>query len=202
MSGIKRPLFYAAGLVDSRTEMKSRIRRLPAEVQEALKKGALRLVDTVLYNTKPLLKTTRMFEEKDKYDLGICNVNGAKLEKNQCMLVTGLQFKVLPVYGDLKPNVFNASQDAVEYYGAVATGEFSMKIDRRIVIPETSNMVFWTEGESTGLSWRKFHKLANPLLIKEGEMIDLTVELATTTGFPEDSTLHLRVELFGTITTP
>ncbi len=75
----------------SRAEMEKHFKELPAHIREGLKKGELRLADTVIYSIKPALQTTiKMFETQDVQEIGLRNISNAKLPKNQALLVSGI----------------------------------------------------------------------------------------------------------------
>jgi hypothetical protein len=201
MSQLLKMIPYATAATGSRAEMEKRIRELPLSVQEGLKKGTLRFADTVIYATRLIEKTLRMFQEKDNRDPGICNLTGARLQKDQCMLVTGINIQPCITQGNSRAQILSALWTTMEGIPPLASGEFSLKIDRRMVIPETPNLVFKAEGDAMMGYTHSFYKLVNPVLIKEGELIDLTIELGTMANLPGWGQSYIKACLFGTITT-
>ena len=87
---------------------------------------------------------------------------------------------------------------ALENFPAIANGEFSLKANKKIIVPETSVAAFKTENiHSVPLG---YYKLANPRLIQDDILVEFTVELGTMDGL--DPKTQLYVGLHGTITTP
>ncbi len=192
--------FNAPG--SSRGEMERRFRRLPVHVQEGLKNGSLHLADTAIYSIKPMDRTIRMFEEKDDRELGLRNISGGRLEKNQCLLLTGLRIMSHVAPSASKEDIISGWDSAIEVFPPLVLGEFCLKVSQRIVIPETPNIVFRSEGDVTMGASPAYYKLANPVLINEEERIELTIELGSMkAGFP-GSLPYVKAALFGTITTP
>lgn len=183
----------------SRAEMEKHFAELPAHIKDGLAKGELRLADTVLYSIKKVAsKTIKMFETQDTKTIGINSLSAARLPKNQALLVSGI-FVVAGVPADLTPDkIMSAVYGKIEDFPSIATGEFSLKANKKVIVPETSMMVFKTanyNGVPVG-----YYKLANPRLIHDDILIETTIELGTMEGL--DPKTHLYVGLHGTITTP
>lgn len=183
----------------SRAEMEKHFAELPANVKEGLTKGELRLADTVVYSIKKVAsKTVKMFETQDTKSIGITSLSSARLPKNQALLVSGI-FILAGVPADLTTDkIMAAAYGKIEDYPALATGEFSLKANKKVIMPETSMAVFKTvnnQGVPMG-----YYKLANPRLIQDDILIEATVELGTMDGL--DAKTHLYIGLHGTITTP
>jgi hypothetical protein len=86
----------------------------------------------------------------------------------------------------------------LEDFPAIANGEFSLKANKKIIIPETSVAAFKTSNmHSVPLG---YYKLANPRLIHDDILLEFTVELGSMEGL--DPKTQLYVGLHGTITTP
>ncbi len=183
----------------SRAEMEKHFSELPAHIKEGLAKGDLRLADTVIYSIKPVSsKTIKLFETQDDKEIGLRNVSNAKLPKNQALLVSGIVLLAGIPTDTSKDKVMATRFDAIESFGPIANGEFSLKSNKKQIVPETSNGVFKT------LSMHNvpvgYYKLANPRLIQDDILIEFTVELGTMDGL--DPKTHVFVGLHGTITTP
>jgi len=183
----------------SRAEMEKHFAELPAHIKEGLSKGELRLADTVIYSIKKVAsKTIKMFETQDTKTIGINSLSAARLPKNQAMLVSGI-FVLAGIPAELTPDkIMAATYGKIEDFPAIATGEFSLKANKKVIVPETSMKVFKTsnyQGVPLG-----YYKLANPRLIHDDILIETTVELGTMDGI--DAKTHLYVGLHGTITTP
>jgi len=183
----------------SRAEMEKHFAELPAHIKAGLAKGELRLADTVIYSIKKVAsKTVKMFETQDTKTIGITSLSAARLPKNQAMLVSGI-FILAGTPADLTPDkIMAASYGKLEDFPAICTGEFSLKANKKVIMPETSMDVFKT-ANYTGVPLG-YYKLANPRLIHDDILIEATVELGTMDGL--DAKTHLFVGLHGTITTP
>lgn len=190
--------------IGSRAEMEKFEKELPKHVKEELRKGKLRYADTVIYSIKPVTsKVVKMFETHDDRQVGICNIANAKLPKNQCFLVSGIQVFVGFVVAagsqattdEILANTMNLGIQSVV---PLFTGEFSFKANQKTIVPETSNKVFMATGavgQPPG-----YYKLDNPRLIHDEWLIEFTFELGTTRGLPANSYVFLGLR--GTITTP
>jgi len=183
----------------SRAEMEKHFAELPAHIREGLSKGELRLADTVIYSIKKVAsKTIKMFETQDTKTIGINSLSAARLPKNQAMLVSGI-FILAGIPAELTPDkIMAATYGKIEDFPAIATGEFSLKANKKVIVPETSMKVFKTSNY-TGVPLG-YYKLANPRLIHDDILIETTIELGTMDGI--DAKTHLYVGLHGTITTP
>lgn len=183
----------------SRAEMEKHFRELPSHIKGGLQKGELRLADTIIYSIKPVTsKTIKMFETQDDKETGLRNISNAKLPKNQSFLVSGI-ILLAGVSASTNTDDVKATQfKGIEPIPAIANGEFSLKSNKKQIIPETSNTVFKTE-------WFNqvpvgYYKLANPRLIQDDVLIELTIELGTQTGISANT--YIWAGLHGTVTTP
>ena len=183
----------------SRAEMEKHFGELPKHIKDGLAKGDLRLADTVIYSIKPVSsKTIKLFETQDDKEIGLRNISNAKLPKNQALIVSGIVL-LAAVSADMSKDKVMASRfDTIETFGPLANGEFSLKSNKKQIVPETSNGVFKTQNmHNVPIG---YYKLANPRLIQDDILIEFTVELGTMDGL--DSKTHIYVGLHGTITTP
>lgn len=183
----------------SRAEMEKHFGELPDHIKAALSKGDLRLADTVIYSIKKVAsKTVKMFETQDTKTISLNSLSSARLPKNQALLVSGI-FILAAVPADLTTDkVMAAAYGKIEDYPALASGEFSLKANKKVIVPETSMAVFKTaNNQSLPIG---YFKLANPRLIHDDILIEATVELGTMDGL--DAKTHLYIGLHGTITTP
>lgn len=184
----------------SRAEMEKHFGELPKHIQEGLRKGELRLADTLIYSIKPVTsKTIKMFETQDDKQTGLRNISNAKLPKNQALLVSGI-ILLAGVSADATPDkVMSTKFDLLEDFPALANGEFNLKANKKQLVPDsTSNNVFKTKnfnGVTAG-----YYKLANPRLIHDDILVELTLELGTMVGIADNT--NVWAGLHGTITTP
>ena len=183
----------------SRAEMEKHFGELPPHIQEGLRKGELRLADTVVYSIKKVAsKTIKLFETQDTKTIGINSLSAARLPKNQALLVSGIFILAGRPEDVTTDKIMAASYGKIEDFPAICTGEFSLKANKKVIVPETSMKVFKTSANNTvNLG---YYKLANPRLIHDDILIETTVELGTMDGIPPNA--HLYVGLHGTITTP
>jgi hypothetical protein len=184
----------------SRAEMEKHFRELPAHVAKQLKENDLRLADTIVYSIKPVSsKTVKMFEPQDTKEVGLRTISEARLPKNQVLLVSGIILLAGVAATAGKEDQMRTAFAGIEAIPAIASGEFSLKANKKSIVPEgTSNRNFCTAG-FTGVP-AGYYKLANPRLIHDDVNIELTIELGTQGGIAANTVLF--VGLHGTITTP
>ena len=187
----------------SRGEMEKFFKQLPKHVKQGLIKGTIRLSDMTIYSTKLISsKTIKMFEPQDDKEVGVRNIANAKLPKNSTFLVSGIFLLVgvadSPALTD--PEAIKAINfKSISTVPAIANGEFSLKANKRQIIPENqSNRRFVTDNDHT-VQWG-YYKLDNPRLIRDEEAIELVVELGTQFGIADNT--YLWAGLDGTGTTP
>jgi len=183
----------------SRAEMERFFAELPKHIKDGLRKGELRLADTVIYSIKPITQTTiKMFETQDVQEIGLRNVSNAKLPKNQALLVSGIVLLAGVAATGALADVMTTTFAGIEAMPAVSLGEFYLNGNKKQLIPETSNYIFKTAGYT--MFQAGYYKLHNPRLIYDDVLIELVVELGTMQGIAP--TAQLFAGLHGTITTP
>jgi len=183
----------------SRAEMEKFFGELPAHIKEALVKGELRLADSIIYSIKPVnSKTIKLFETQDDKEIGLRNLSNAKLPKNQAFLVSGIILLAGTAADASKDKIISTNYKGLEDFPAIANGEFSLKSNKKQIVPETSNSVFKTTNyHQVPLG---YYKLANPRLIHDDVLIEMTIELGTTDGIPQNT--YVYAAMHGTLTTP
>ncbi|MBK7665860.1 MAG: hypothetical protein IPJ32_00095 [Sphingobacteriaceae bacterium] len=97
-----------------------------------------------------------------------------------------------------KDQVIASKFDGIEDFAALANGEFSLKSNKKIIMPETVNTIFKTKTMNTVSVG--YYKLANPRMIHDDILVEATIDLGSMEGL--DPKTHLYVGLHGTITTP
>lgn len=183
----------------SRGEFEKFFPELPEHIQAGVRKGELRLADTILYSIKKVgSKTVKMFETHDTKAIGLNSLSSAKLPKNQAFIVSGV-IVLAGLPSDLTPDkVMSANYVKIEEFPALCTGEFNLKANKKVIVPESGMSLFKTNNyNKVPLG---YYKLANPRLIHDDVLIEATFELGTTEGL--DPKTHLFLGLHGTITTP
>lgn len=185
----------------SRGEMEKFFKQVPSQVREELKKGTLRLADYTISSIKPInSKTIKMFETQDDKEVGVRNISNAKLSKNMVFLVSGIIMLTGVSIDPLDAEANKAINfESISKVPAIANGEFSLKANRKQIIPENqSNRLFITDNNQT--ITLGYYKLDNPRLIRDEELIEFTIELGTQYGIPAGA--YIYVGLDGTGTTP
>ena len=183
----------------SRAEMEKHFSELPQHIKEGLTKGDLRLADTVIYSIKPVSsKTIKLFETQDDKEIGLRNISNAKLPKNQALLVSGIILLAGVSADATKDKIMATNYTKLENFPALANGEFSLKSNKKQIVPETSNNVFKTD--NLNLVTLGYYKLANPRIIQDDVLTELTLELGTLDGVAQNT--YVWAGLHGTITTP
>jgi hypothetical protein len=207
MSPVKKAMFIRkiAGQVHgsrrSRAEMEKFFKQVPKHVKRELLKGGVRLTDYTIYSTKLITsKTVKMFEPQDDKEVGVRNISNAKLPKNMVFLVSGI-YLLTGASKDVKDAEANKAINfkSVNTIPAIANGEFSLKANRKQIIPENQSIRrFITDNDMTVPLG--YYKLDNPRLIRDEELIEFTLELGTLFEIPKEQFIY--VGLDGTGTTP
>jgi hypothetical protein len=183
----------------SRAEMEKFFGELPPHIKEGLVRGELRLADSTIYSIKPVTsKTIKMFETQDDKEIGLRNISNAKLPKNQAFLVSGIFILAGTSADATKDKIIATEFKGLENFNTIANGEFSLKSNKKQIVPDTSVVVFKTSGNKNVPVG--YYKLANPRLIQDDILIELTIELGSMDSIPANT--YIYVGLHGTITTP
>lgn len=196
MNKLSTPVAASKG---SRAEMEKHFGELPQHIKDGLAKGELRLADTVIYSIKPVSsKTIKIFETQDDKEIGLRNVSNAKLPKNQVLLVSGIILLAGVSADATKDKIIATNYDKIESIPALANGEFSLKSNKKQIVPDTSNNVFKTG--NLNLVPMGYYKLANPRLVQDDVLMEMTIELGSLDGIAANT--YVFAALHGTITTP
>lgn len=184
----------------SRAEMEKHFAELPKHIQEGLRKGELRLADTVIYSIKGVTsKTIKIFETQDDKEIGLRNISNAKLPKNQAFLVSGIILLAGVAADATKDKIMATQYSHLEDFPSIVNGEFSLKSNKKLLVPDgTSNNVFKTK--TFNAVPVGYYKLANPRLIHDDILVEMTIELGTMDGIAPNT--NIWAGLHGTITTP
>lgn len=183
----------------SRGEMEKHFGELPTHIKSGLSKGELRLADSLIYSIKPVSsKTIKLFETQDDKEVGLRNISNAKLPKNQAFMVSGIIILVGKADANTKDKIIATKFGRIEDYPAIANGEFSLKCNKKQIVPETPNVIFKTDQlHKVPVG---YYKLANPRLIHDDMLIEMVIELGSMEGITENTFIY--AALHGTITTP
>ncbi len=185
----------------SRAEFEKFFKEVPNGVRQSLISGDLRLTDYTLYSIKPVnSKTIKLFETQDDKEVGLRNISNAKLPKNFVFLVSGI-YVLAGISADVNDKEKTKATDfkSVVNFPAIANAEFSLKANKKQIIPE-GNIIrkFITDNNHT--TSLGYFKLDNPRLIKDDELIEFVLELGTMTDLNPNTVVY--VGLDGTGTTP
>jgi len=180
------------GATKTRLAALSRVALLPKEVQEGLKKGNLQFVDLNTYDTVAFKgHQVKFFESSIKEEIGVTNLDGGKFEKDEWVIITGIQ-----ILHD--PNAATATHpkgllfNNVNLPAELLNGEFTMKIDGNDAIPNQSMRVFhngvpgYQNDKPFGL-----YTLDNPKIIPPQKSFGINVEGT------DDVSGYLKVMLIG-----
>ncbi len=183
----------------SRAEMEKHFGELPAHIKEGLANGSLRLADATIYSIKAASsKTIKMFETQDDKEIGLRNISNAKMPKNQAFLVSGIYLLAGVSADGTKDKIIATEYKGLENFHPIANGEFSLKCNKKAIVPETSNAVFKTAAlHQVPIG---YYKLANPRLVEDDLLVEMTIELGTMDGVAANT--YIFAGLHGTITTP
>jgi len=187
---IKKPKIIPSGKSNSRGEFEDRMHLLPQEIQNGLARKNLQAVDAAYYVTKNISdnKIIKMLKDDDTKIVGISNVSGAKFEKGNIMLLSGII--LLASVGVVKGE--EGVYDVLPPF--IRNGEFEFKANGTTLIPITSCEVFDTTGT---VRQKGLFKLDNPKMIYDQQSMELNVEWGS--NVPDNT--FLRVILVGTAVT-
>jgi hypothetical protein len=182
----------------SRAEMEKYEHLLPEHVKREIKKGKLHYADSIIYSIKPIdSRTIKMFLPQDDKEIGLRNISNGKLQKNQCLLVSGIWCLCTTTYsGSTKDDLLGSAFMEPDILPPLVNGEFSLKANQDYIVHEAPCMVFRNAFPSAV----GYYKLDNPRLIIDQVPIEFTIELGTMKNMPKNS--FVMIGLKGTITTP
>ncbi|MFN6377888.1 MAG: hypothetical protein ACK4WD_01335 [Flavobacteriales bacterium] len=158
----------------SRAEFEKRIHLLPTEIQKGLASQSLQAVDTVIYVVKSVAgsKVVKMFKDDDNKVVGISNISSGKLEKGNFFLLYGIQLMAGVAEGN--ETAADVNFNTIPDY--VRNGEFEFKANGTVLVPNTSNEAFFTEGRDI---FKGLYVLDNPKVIKDQQAIEFNLEWGT-----------------------
>lgn len=196
---------------NSRTELAARMSSLDKNLQQGLLQKSNQLVDTYLSVVKSVsgASSVKMLKSADTDTVGVCMINGAKLEKDQPFMMTAIRL----LYGVGGGTTENASTISAVNFGiissVIAGGYFEFKAGSRTLIPAMSCEVFKTAFEknvvedtspdyaygyaiSNGAQFGMY-KLENPKLIESQIPLEFNIDWGTAAA----SNAFLKVILIG-----
>ena len=132
---------------------------------------SLQAVDTAYYVVKTIAgsKVMKMFKDDDNKVVGTSNISSGKLEKGNFFLLYGIHLLAGIVdAGETQASVnFNVIPDYLR------NGEFEFKANGTVMVPNTSNEVFNTDGKDI---FKGLFILDNPKIIRDQQAIELNLE--------------------------
>lgn len=189
----------------SRAEFEKHFHEVPQAVRDELDLGKLRLADMVVYSIKPVGtgSTIRMFETQDVKKLGLRNISNGKLPKNSVLLVSGIYLLAKGITAAIPGSPTDEEMMKASFgsigaagMGPLANGEITLKA-KKVTILDGTSMRLWCTDNNMGYPLG-FLKLANPRLIEDDVPIELTIDLGTVSGLPQDTIIY--AGLYGTMT--
>ncbi|MPM26584.1 hypothetical protein SDC9_73088 [bioreactor metagenome] len=187
----------AATVTASRVELLARKDQLDPSIIKGLETKQYQLVDTYISVVKSISSVTsiEMLKDSDNKEVGVCMINGGKLEKDEPFMLTGLRL-LYGVGGAATENVATISPINFGMISSiVAGGEFEFKANGKTLIPWCSLEIFKThfvkdvvEAESPDYAYgyafgtgRDFGmlRLENPKLIESQKAIEFNAKWGT-----------------------
>ncbi|MDD3686728.1 MAG: hypothetical protein PHE56_08170, partial [Bacteroidales bacterium] len=205
------------GKAASRAEMEARFALLPEHVKKGLMAGDYQLSDHTIVGTKSVsrAKTVKMFEESDAVITGLCNLNQAKLGKNEYFLLSGMvllhgvstggpeltqtNISEIPNWDIIPHNIangeFEVGANGKTLFKQLSTRPFANFIKNTGSISNSTPEIVGGYGYAFGEGQPGFVKFANPKLIEPMDPIKVPIEWIAAA----DENAFLRIELYGTI---
>ncbi len=162
----------------AKAEFEKRIGHLPKEIQNALARGKLQIVDGDIYSMKSVSnkQTVLLLESSDDKKVGICNLNSAKLDSNKWFLVTAIELLYCADASGTDDDRLQVADYNDSLPPQIKNGEFQLEQDSDVLIPEISCEVFVNQGQ-TNIK-KGLYKLDNPKFLKPLKEISPEIRLA------------------------
>ncbi len=169
----KRP--PATHNLTAKAEFEKRLGQLPKDIQKALARGKLQIVDGDIYSMKTVSdkQTLELLESSDDKEVGICNLNSAKLDSNKWFLVTAIELLYCADASGTTDALLKVANYKDDLPPEIKNGEFQVEQDSDVLIPELSCEVFVNEGQ-TNIK-KGLYRLDNPKFLKP--LKEITPEL-------------------------
>lgn len=140
--------FIGSKLASAKAIFVSLLAQVEATVVEAIKSGAIQVVDYALYCVRALAADTsvELYQASDSKEVGITNINDRKLDVNNYLLITGVQLLEAVHTGSSAIEVFTKDLMKKADYGQIsaliANGELEIKMNDKVILPRISCEVF------------------------------------------------------------
>ena len=155
----------------SRAEFEKRLHLLPREIQKGLATQSLQAVDSAYYVVKSIAgsKVVKMFKDDDTKVVGTGNISSGKLEKGNFFLLYGIQ--LISGVADVNETQSQVNFNVIPDY--LRNGEFEFKANGTVLLPNTSNEMFYTESKDI---FKGLYLLDNPKIIRDQQAIEFNIE--------------------------
>lgn len=162
----------------TKAEFEKRLGQLPKEIQRALAKGKLQIVDGDIYSIKSISQkqTISLLESSDNKKVGICNLNSSKLDSNKWFLVTAIELEYCADVSGTTDDHLMAGNFSDDLPSQIKNGEFQLEQDSDVLIPEISCEVFSNQGQTNVK--KGLYKLENPKFLKPLKEVSPEIRLA------------------------
>jgi len=172
----KRP--PATKNLSAKAEFEKRIGQLPKEMQKALARGKLQIVDGDIYSVKSISnkQTIELLESSDDKQVGIGNLNSAKLDSNKWFLVTAIELLYCADASGTDDDHLKVANFDDDLPPQIKNGEFQLEQDSDVHIPELSCEQFVNEGQTNVK--KGLYKLENPKFLKPLKEISPELKLS------------------------
>ena len=162
----------------AKAEFEKRIGQLPKEIQKALARGKLQIVDGDIYSVKSISskQTVSLLESSDDKKVGICNLNSAKLDSNKWFLVTAIELLYCVDASGTDDDHLQVADFKDDLPAQIKNGEFQLEQDSDVLIPEISCEVFVHDGQ-TNIK-KGYYKMDNPKFLKPLKEISPEIRLS------------------------
>lgn len=149
-----RVSFVGSKLATAKAVFASMMAQVESTVAEAIRSGAMQVVDYAMYAVRELKADTsiELLQSSDSKEVGITNLNDRKLDINNFVLITGIQL--------LEASFSKASASVTKddlkkaAYGQIsnvlANGELDIKMNDRVLLPRISCEVFKRGSQTYG----------------------------------------------------
>lgn len=132
------------GKQSSRDELQKRLHQLHPEIQKRLASGKDQSVDTYLSFARSISgsKSVEMLKDSDTKEVGVCMLNGGKLEKGEPFMLTGIILMEGIGGGTTEDAATISPVNFGQLSSAVRNGQFEFIANGKTLIPDMSNEVF------------------------------------------------------------
>lgn len=149
-----RVSFVGSKLATAKAVFASMMTQVENTVAEAIRSGAMQVVDYAMYAVRELKADTsiELLQSSDSKEVGITNLNDRKLDINNFVLITGIQLleaSFSKAYTAVtKEDLKTAAYGQIS--NVVANGELDIKMNDRVLLPRISCEVFKRGSQTYG----------------------------------------------------